>query len=145
MEVIDEVSKDPTVILQFPDPDPLSPPVLQFRDVSFGFTPDNILFRDLNIGIDMESRVALVGANGAGKSTLMNLMAGEIQATSGTVLRNPKLRFARFSQHFVDQLDLTISPLEHFNNTFPNLSIQTVRSHLGCINKKCVFGVDVFV
>ena len=74
MDIIAEVSKDPTVVLQFVDPDPLTPPILQFRDVTFGYDSDKILFHDLNIGIDMDSRVALVGANGAGKSTLLNLM-----------------------------------------------------------------------
>jgi ATPase subunit of ABC transporter with duplicated ATPase domains len=62
------------VILQFTDPETLSPPILQFRDVSFGYSLEKPLFRNLNLGIDLESRVALVGANGVGKSTLLNLM-----------------------------------------------------------------------
>lgn len=64
------------------------------------------------MGIDMDSRIALVGRNGSGKSTLLKLFSGELSPTSGYVLRNQKLRFATFSQHFVDQLDLELSPLE---------------------------------
>jgi len=131
MEVIDAVSQDPTVILQLTDPDTIAPPILQFRDVTFGYPQKKPLFTNLNLGIDMESRVALVGANGAGKSTLLSLMAGDMEPSSGTVLRNPKLRFARFSQHFVDQLDLGMSCVDHFMTTYPGVPLQTVRSHLG--------------
>jgi len=131
MEVIEELTKDPTVVLQFPEPETISPPILQFRDVSFGYSIEKPLFHNLNLGIDLESRVALVGANGVGKSTLLNLMAGDREPLKGTVLRNPKLRFAKFSQHFVDQLDLTLSPVEAFMKTYPGVQLQTVRSHLG--------------
>jgi len=131
MDVIDEVSKDPTIVLEFPDPEPLTPPILQFRDVTFGHPGQEPLFKDLHLGIDLESRVALVGANGAGKSTLMKLMGGEHEPTSGTCIRHPKLRFAFFSQHFVDQLDLNVSCIDQFLRNYPNIPIQTIRTHLG--------------
>lgn len=131
MDVVEEVLNDPTLILQFPDPDPVSLPHLQFKDVSFGYTPENILFRDLNIGIDMDSRVALVGANGVGKSTLMHLLSGELQPSTGQVVRNPKLRFARFSQFFVETLSFDLSPLEHFLKVYPGVTPQLARTHLG--------------
>jgi len=131
MEVIEEVQADPTLTIRFPDPEPLNPPILQFKDVSFGYSKDKILFRDLNLGIDLDSRVALVGANGQGKTTLLNVLAGELQPTDGFVQRHGKLRFARFSQHFVDQLKLDVSPIEHFLSVYPNIPQQTVRSHLG--------------
>ncbi|KYR01918.1 ABC transporter-related protein [Tieghemostelium lacteum] len=131
MDVVSEVSDDPTVTLQFLEPEPLSPPILQFQDVSFGYQKDKLIFKNLNIGIDMNSRVALVGANGVGKTTLLQLLAGELEETSGLVLRNGKLRFSRFSQHFVDQLDLTKSPLDNFLTKYPGTNSQTARAHLG--------------
>lgn len=74
-----------------------------------------------------------LGANGAGKSTLLKLMAGELEASTGQVVRNPKLRFAKFSQHFVEQLeDFNVSPLEHFMEKNPGIPMQTARNHLGC-------------
>lgn len=59
-------TKDYEVFFEFPDPDELSIPIIQVNDASFGYTEDKILFRDLNFGIDMDSRIALVGPNGAG-------------------------------------------------------------------------------
>ncbi|EFA76464.1 ABC transporter-related protein [Heterostelium album PN500] len=131
MDLISEVMDDPTITLQFLEPEPITPPILQFQDVSFGYSPDKLLFKNLNLGIDMDSRVALVGANGVGKTTLLRLLCGELNETSGLVVRHGKLRFARFSQHFVDQLDLSKSPLDNFLTTYPGTNPQTARSHLG--------------
>lgn len=132
MQLVDEIALDPTLVIEFPDPDELTPPILQFYDVSFKYGNGEYLFQNLNIGIDMDSRVALLGSNGAGKSTLLKLMAGELEPTSGRVIRNGKLRFAKFSQHFVDQLgDYNVSPLEHFMDKNPGVLMQTARSHLG--------------
>jgi ATP-binding cassette subfamily F protein 3 len=92
MEMVDEVLNDPTLTIQFPEPPLITPPILQFNDATFGYSTDKLLFKDLNMGIDMDSRVALVGPNGAGKSTLMNLLAGELEPTGGQVIRNSKLK-----------------------------------------------------
>jgi ATP-binding cassette subfamily F protein 3 len=132
MVLIAEPETDgPGVKFLFPNPDRVPPPILQFTDVSFNYPGQPSLFRDLNIGIDMDSRVALVGPNGVGKSTLMQLLAGELQPTAGQVVRNGKVRWARFSQHFVDQLDLSMTPLQAICKTFPTAPVQDLRSHLG--------------
>jgi len=134
MQLVDEVILDPTLVINFPEPEELIPPILQFWDVSFKYnaTDSDCLFKNLNLGIDMDSRVALLGANGVGKSTLLKLMSGELEPTTGQVIRNQKLRFAKFSQHFVDQLaDFDVSPLEHFMALHPGIQMQTVRNHLG--------------
>jgi len=131
MDVVSEVINDPAVVMQFLEPEPLQPPILQFNDAAFGYTPDKTLFRNLNIGIDMESRVALVGANGVGKTTLLKILCGELEPTEGIAIRQPKLRFSLFSQHFVDQLDLSMSPLEFFMHKYPGVNQQTARAHLG--------------
>jgi len=131
MDDISEVLDDPTVTLSFLEPEAISPPILQFQDVSFGYSPDKLLFKNLNLGIDMDSRVALVGANGAGKTTLLRLLCGELTETSGLVIRHGKLRFSRFSQHFVDQLDLSKSPLDNFLTKYPGTNPQVARAHLG--------------
>jgi len=133
MQLVSEVVEEESVRLIFPDPnDVLSPPILQLVDAGFRYSADQApLFSNLNMSIDMQSRIALVGPNGSGKSTLLKLLSGEINPTSGMVLRNPKLSFAQFSQHFVDQLDLTLSPLEYFHMHNPSMTMQDIRSHLG--------------
>jgi len=131
------------VRLAFPDPEPLNPPVMQLVDVNFGYSkdgekPTRMILKNLNLGIDMQSRVALVGPNGSGKSTLLKLLAGEIEPISGQVIVNHKVRFARFSQHFVEQLDLNFSPLEYFHSLYPSVPMQTIRSHLGAYGLRFV-------
>jgi ATP-binding cassette subfamily F protein 3 len=131
MEVIPDIVEDPTIMFGFPDPEPLSPPVIQFNDVNFGYAGSKELFRKLNFGLDMDSRVAVVGANGMGKSTMLKLLNGEIQPTGGYLFKHHKLRLAKFSQHFVDQLDLNLSALEFYRTNFPGKDDQAYRSHLG--------------
>jgi ATP-binding cassette subfamily F protein 3 len=134
MTMLPEVHDDPAIQFGFGDPVHLPPPLLQFDDVSFQYpsAADKIL-RNLNLNIDMDSRVALVGPNGAGKSTLLKLLCGDLDATTGYVHRNQKLRFAVFQQHFVDQLDLDASAVEHMCRTYEAQRLQPneARGHLG--------------
>lgn len=70
---------DYTVQFEFPEPTELPPPLIQLNDVSFQYPGrDDFGLKDLNIGLDMGSRVAIVGPNGAGKTTLMNLLSGKL-------------------------------------------------------------------
>ncbi|CAH8268609.1 unnamed protein product [Arabidopsis lyrata] len=103
------------VVFDFPEPTELSTDsLLELIDVCFCY-PNRTDFRLLNVDvcIDMETRVAIVGPNGAGKSTLMNLLAGELDPTEGEVIRSQKLRIGRYSQHFVDGLTMEETPVEY--------------------------------
>jgi len=88
---------------------------------------------DLNLGIDMGSRIAIVGANGSGKTTLMNLIAGDLEPTDGFCRRSPKLRIGRYSQHFIDQLNFEENPVEYLQNKFSDLNLkhEHIRKRLG--------------
>lgn len=86
-ELLEKIPKDYNVQFSFPEPSSLSIPVIQVNDASFWYNPDNILFKDLNFGIDMESRIALVGPNGAGKTTLLKLLSGELQPSSVSYIK----------------------------------------------------------
>ena len=70
------VEREKVVKLKFDEVGKLPPPVLQFIEVAFGYSPDKILYTGVDLGVDMDSRVAVVGPNGAGKSTLLKLMTG---------------------------------------------------------------------
>ena len=134
LERLAEVSvaaADPDYCFQFPTPpDAASPPVLSFTDVAFAYPGGPELFHDLNFGVDLDSRFAMVGGNGAGKSTLLGLIGGSLTPTRGHVYRNPKVRLAVFSQHHVDGLDLALTPLRYMAKCFPDAKEPAHRSHL---------------
>ncbi|XP_061374261.1 ABC transporter F family member 3 [Gastrolobium bilobum] len=129
---VDEIVNDPDYKFEFPTPDDRpGPPIISFSDASFGYPGGPILFRNLNFGIDLDSRVAMVGPNGIGKSTILKLIAGELQPSSGTVFRSAKVRIAVFSQHHVDGLDLSSNPLLYMMRCYPGVPDQKLRAHLG--------------
>ncbi|OMO79801.1 ABC transporter-like protein [Corchorus capsularis] len=132
MEHVDEIVNDPDYKFEFPTPDDRpGPPIISFSDASFGYPGGPILFKNLNFGIDLDSRIAMVGPNGIGKSTILKLIAGELQPSSGTVFRSAKVRIAVFSQHHVDGLDLSSNPLLYMMRCYPGVPEQKLRSHLG--------------
>ncbi|EEE58090.1 ABC transporter F family member 3 [Oryza sativa Japonica Group] len=132
MEHVDAVVSDPDYKFEFPTPDDRpGPPIISFSDASFGYPGGPTLFKNLNFGIDLDSRIAMVGPNGIGKSTILKLISGDLQPTSGTVFRSPKVRMAVFNQHHVDGLDLTVNPLLYMMRCYPGVPEQKLRAHLG--------------
>lgn len=132
MAHVDEIINDPDYKFDFPTPDDRpGAPIISFSDASFGYPGGPILFRNLNFGIDLDSRIAMVGPNGIGKSTILKLIAGDLQPSSGTVFRSAKVRIAVFSQHHVDGLDLSSNPLLYMMRCFPGVPEQKLRGHLG--------------
>ncbi|KAK1319208.1 ABC transporter F family member 4 [Acorus calamus] len=128
--------KDYSVEFHFPEPTELTPPLLQLIEVSFSY-PNREDFRlsDVDVGIDMGTRVAIVGPNGAGKSTLLNLLAGDLTPTEGEVRRSQKLRIGRYSQHFVDLLTMDENPVQYLLRRHPDQEgpskQEAVRARLG--------------
>lgn len=135
MAEVEVTEVDAEYVFTFPDPGlgGVSPPILGFHDVSFNYPGGPTLFKNLNFGLDLESRAAIVGPNGIGKSTLLGLISGTLEPTHGHITRNPKVRLAVFSQHHVDGLDLALNPLQIMLNAYAhtNLKEQEARAHLG--------------
>lgn len=132
---IQPVHQDRVFTFRFADVEKLPPPVLSFDDVTFSYSgnkADN-LYENLDFGVDMDSRTALVGPNGVGKSTLLKLMTGKLSATSGVVSRHTHLKMGMYSQHSADQLDLTKSSLDFVRDKYPEKSqdYQYWRQQLG--------------
>ncbi|KAK1649407.1 hypothetical protein QYE76_067212 [Lolium multiflorum] len=127
---------DYKVEFHFPEPTLLTPPLLQLIEVGFSYPgrPDFKL-SDVDVGIDMGTRVAIVGPNGAGKSTLLNLLAGDLTPGEGEARRSQKLRIGRYSQHFVDLLTMEENAVQYLLRLHPDQEgmskAEAVRAKLG--------------
>jgi len=118
---------DPTYRFAFPDSEKISPPVLAFDNVSFSYSGrrEDHLYERLDLGVDLDSRVALVGPNGAGKSTLLKLMLQQIEPTEGEMKRSGKLRIGHYNQHSEAVLDLEKAPLQFLKDLYPQGVVTT--------------------
>ena len=126
--------EDYSVKFAFPTPTELPPPLIQLIDVGFRYPGrDDFGLKNVNLGVDMGTRVAIVGPNGAGKSTLLNLLAGDLEPTEGEFRKSHKLRIGRYSQHFVDILQMDESAVEYLLRLFPaaGLKPEGMRALLG--------------
>ncbi|XP_066862638.1 ATP-binding cassette sub-family F member 1 isoform X2 [Kogia breviceps] len=119
-----------TVRFTFPDPPPLSPPVLGLHGVTFGYEGQKPLFKNLDFGIDMDSRICIVGPNGVGKSTLLLLLTGKLTPTRGEMRKNHRLKIGFFNQQYAEQLRMEETPTEYLQRGF-NLPYQDARKCLG--------------
>uniref|UniRef100_A0AAR2M4I3 ATP-binding cassette sub-family F member 1 n=1 Tax=Pygocentrus nattereri TaxID=42514 RepID=A0AAR2M4I3_PYGNA len=122
--------KEYTVKFTFPDPPPLSPPILGLHSVDFGYEGQKPLFKNVDFGIDMESRICIVGPNGVGKSTLLLLLTGKLNPTKGEMRKNHRLKVGFFNQQYADQLIMEEAPTEYLQRNF-NLPYQDSRKCLG--------------
>jgi ATP-binding cassette subfamily F protein 2 len=132
---IQPVANDRVFTFRFADVEKLPPPVLSFDDVTFSYSgkPADNLYEHLDLGVDMDSRTALVGPNGVGKSTLLRIMTGKLSPTGGSVSRHTHLKLGLYSQHSAEQLDLTKSALDFVRDKYPSVSqdYQYWRQQLG--------------
>lgn len=116
----------------FPDAGQLPVPVLAIEKLSFAYPGSDPLYTNVDFGIDLQTRVALVGPNGAGKTTLVKLLTEELIPTKGAVKRNQHLKISKFTQHFEDKLDLEMTPLDFFKQKLmPKETIDNIRNLLG--------------
>lgn len=127
----EKVQSDHLLTFRFTDVGKLPPPVLQFVEVSFGYSPKHMIYENVDFGVDLDSRIALVGPNGAGKSTLLRLMTREIMPTEGDVRRHNHLRIGQYHQHLTEKLDMEVSALQYMMNEFPGVEEEKMRSVVG--------------
>ncbi len=113
----------------FPQPEELSPPIIAMEGVSVGYGERPVL-RRLNLRIDQDDRIALLGRNGQGKSTLSKLLSGRLEPMAGRLTRSNKLRIGYFAQHQVDELSLNDTPLDHVRRLRPDEAPARLRARL---------------
>ncbi len=100
------------VVFSFPTPEELSPPIIATEGTSVGYG-DTIVLKNLDLRIDQDDRIALLGKNGQGKSTLAKLLSGRLEKKDGSFVTSNKLRIGFFAQHQVDELYVDETPIQH--------------------------------
>jgi ATP-binding cassette subfamily F protein 3 len=129
LPVIDTVVEAAPTRFAFPEPSRLAPPILALERVSVGYDGVPVL-RGINLSVDMDDRIALLGANGNGKSTLAKLIAGRLAPISGEMRRNGKMKVGYFAQHQTEELVMCETPVDHMARALPRALPPAVRAQL---------------
>ncbi|MBL8658854.1 MAG: ABC-F family ATP-binding cassette domain-containing protein [Rhodospirillales bacterium] len=130
LEPISALQEEAEVSFDFPDPDPLPPPLMSADGVNLGYDGAAVL-KDVSFRLDGDDRIALLGANGNGKSTLIKFLAGRLAPQAGRTSVSRKIRVGYFAQHQADELDLAATPLIEMGRRRRGDPEQRLRAHLG--------------
>jgi ATP-binding cassette, subfamily F, member 3 len=131
MQPVLAMVEDPSLTFDFPSPDELKPPLVTLDMASVGYTAGNPILERLNLRLDPDDRVALLGRNGNGKTTLARLLAAQLPPMSGEVNASGKMKVGYFTQYQVEELDGDDTPLEHMTRQMKGASPGAVRGQLG--------------
>ncbi|MEO9865153.1 MAG: ABC-F family ATP-binding cassette domain-containing protein [Yoonia sp.] len=112
METIRAPEDVARTVFTFPKPEELSPPIIATESAAVGYG-NTIILHELNLRIDQDDRIALLGRNGEGKSTLSKMLSGRLDVARGNMVTSNKLRIGFFAQHQVDELYVDETPLQH--------------------------------
>ena len=129
MEPISISSETTFTKFDFPQPEELSPPIVNIQNASVGYEEKTVL-SDINLRIDQDDRIAILGQNGEGKSTLSKLIANKLKPHVGKIIHSNKLRIGYFAQHQVDELTLNETPMEHIQRERPSEKQGQIRARL---------------
>jgi len=114
----------------FPSPEELSPPIIAIEGASVGYDGQAVLSH-LDLRIDQDDRIALLGKNGQGKSTLSKMLADKLQPLAGRMITASKFRVGYFAQHQVEELHVDETPIDHIRRLRPNETPSRLRARLG--------------
>jgi ATP-binding cassette subfamily F protein 3 len=116
-------------VFNFPQPDELNPPIIRIENGAVGYDGTPVL-RRLDLRIDQDDRIALLGKNGQGKSTLSKLLSDRLPLIEGKMTRSSRLRIGYFAQHQVDELRIDETPLQHLARERPGVYPPKLRAEL---------------
>ena len=137
MQPIAAAVEERGIEFSFPEPEELAPPLIVMDDVAVGYEPGKPILSRINMRLDPDERIALLGSNGNGKSTMAKLLAGRLRPMAGEMRASRKLKVGYFAQHQTDELDLDATPLLSMERAAPNLTSEKCRAHIAR------FGLDV--
>jgi ATP-binding cassette subfamily F protein 3 len=131
LEPVALVAAEPPPRILFPQPARLSPPLITLERASVGYAPNKPVLSRLDLRLDPDDRIALLGANGNGKTTFARLLAGRLAPLAGDVVRAAKLRCGYFAQHQIEEMRPDESAFDHLSALLPSALPETVRARLG--------------
>ena len=138
LEPVATISEAPPIELHLPEPAELRPPLISLEDASVGYAAGQPVLSGLDLRLDPDDRVALLGANGNGKTTFARLLAGRMPAMAGQVTRPSKLVTGFFAQHQIEEMRLGESAYDHLAALLPDAPPEAIRTRLGSFG----FGQD---
>ena len=118
---------------EFDSPAHLPNPLLQLDKADLGYGGKPVL-HGIDLSLENGARYGLLGVNGSGKSTFIKTLAGELNVSSGRIVRSDKLNIGYFAQHQLDTLRPDQSPLWHIQKLSPDVREQEIRNFLGSFN-----------
>ncbi len=113
--------------------------LLEARDISFGYSADTLLFKDISLCVNARDRIGVIGNNGKGKSTLLNVLSGGLTPLTGEVKLHPDLKSGFFGQTNIQRLDPKLTIEQEITNANPALTRTQVRNICGTM----MFGGDL--
>jgi ATP-binding cassette subfamily F protein 3 len=131
MQPIAAMAEDPSLSFVFPSPTELKPPLITLEMAAVGYAEANPVLRSLNLRIDPDDRIALLGRNGNGKTTLARLLAAQLAPMEGAINVSGKMRVGYFTQYQVEELHGDDTPLQHMNRAMEGQTPGAVRAQLG--------------
>jgi ATP-binding cassette subfamily F protein 3 len=131
MDIVDAVMADRVTAFEFPEPQELRSPLITLDHVDAGYAVGKPILKKLNLRIDMDDRIALLGANGNGKSTLVKLISGRLPQLAGDIVKSGKLKIGYFAQFQTDELDVTKTPYQIMQEAMIGIHESRVRAALG--------------
>ena len=131
MDIVDAVMAERVTAFEFPEPQQLASPIITIDNVDVGYAPGKPILKKLSLRIDMEDRIALLGANGNGKSTLVKLISDTLAPLGGEIRKSSKLKIGYFAQHQSEELDVTRTPYELMQEVMVEKPESKVRAALG--------------
>ncbi|MDO8454101.1 MAG: ABC-F family ATP-binding cassette domain-containing protein [Sulfurimonas sp.] len=131
MDLLEDLGFDSTLKFDFNFKDTPAKVLLEVKDLSFGYTPENILFKNISFALEKGECLGIIGKNGKGKSTLLNTIAGELKPLRGEVKFHTTTSYAHFGQTNISHLNPKNTVMDEIYVGNPNLSESNVRSICG--------------
>lgn len=131
MDMVDAIIAERSTKFIFPQPEDIGSPIINLRNVDIGYAPGKPVLKKVDLRIDMNDRIGLLGANGNGKSTFIKLLSGTLKALAGEVDIDGKLRVGYFAQHQSEEMNVELTPYQTMRDAIPNVEEHKIRAMLG--------------